>query len=249
MTDRRRYLDNLKFELVGWDECRTEDQKRARAVGHNASGWPTYGVTMIGLLRLANIEACIDAIIAEGIPGDVIETGVWRGGACIFMRAVLDSYGDDRSVWVADSFQGVCMPDPERYPADAGAPLLGANPLLAISQSTVKDNFRRFGVSLGNVNFVEGWFRDTLPKLAESLAEIGRNLSLLRLDGDLYESTYVALEHLYPRVSPGGFVIVDDYDDIPACKAAIHDYRKRQGIMSTICRIDHGAVYWRKDES
>jgi O-methyltransferase len=238
----RQHLDELKLELVGWDECHTDQQQRDRAVGHNANGWPTDGVTMIGLLRLANLEACLRAVVEDGIPGDVIECGAWRGGACIFARAVLDSMGDDRVVICADSFRGVCPPDPERYPVDAGAPLLSANPALAVPRAEVEANFARFGVSTERVEFLEGWFRDTLPALDAQ----GRQLAVMRLDGDLYESTWVALENLYPHLSVGGFVIVDDYDDVPVSGQAVDDYRAEYGITEPLCRIDHGAVYWQR---
>ncbi len=84
--------------------------------------WPSSAETMIGLKRLDNLEKCITAVIRDGVPGDLIETGVWRGGAAIFMRGVLAAYGDPhhRVVWLADSFEGVPKPDPETYPADAG---------------------------------------------------------------------------------------------------------------------------------
>src|SRR2546425_313302 len=92
----------------------------ARAVGRD---WPAEAETMIGLHRLENLQQCIVRVLEEGIPGDLIETGVWRGGACIFMRGVLKAFGDnERTVWVADSFQGLPHPDPARYPADTDDP-------------------------------------------------------------------------------------------------------------------------------
>ena len=76
---------------------------------------------MIGLKRLNNLQHCAETVIREGVPGDFIETGVWRGGACIFMRAVLKAYGDTtRNVWVVDLFAGLPPPDAHTYPADAG---------------------------------------------------------------------------------------------------------------------------------
>ena len=74
---------------------------------------------MIGLRRLENLQFCVEDAIAAGVPGDLIETGVWRGGATIFMRAILQAHQiTDRNVWVADSFQGLPVPDAEKYPAD-----------------------------------------------------------------------------------------------------------------------------------
>jgi hypothetical protein len=87
----------------------------------NGRDLPIYGDTMIGLKRLDNLQMCIERALADQIPGDLIETGVWKGGATIFMRAVLKAYGiDNRNVWVADSFEGLPAPDAEKYPADKG---------------------------------------------------------------------------------------------------------------------------------
>jgi hypothetical protein len=89
------------------------------------------------------------------------------------------------------------------------------------------------------VRFLEGWFKDTLPT-----APIGQ-IAVLRLDGDMYESTIQALEALYERVSPGGFVIIDDYFLGP-CRQAVTDFRSRTGIIDSIIDIDGKGVFWRK---
>ena len=195
---------------------------------------------MIGFKRLANLRMCVEAVLADGIPGDLIETGVWRGGATIFMRAILKAFGVvDRFVWVADSFAGLPPPDTRRYPHDQGM-TLHEFPQLAVSLESVQDNFRRYGLLDGQVRFLKGWFRDTLPA-----APIER-LAVLRLDGDLYESTIQALDCLYAKLSVGGFVIVDDYGNVPACRQAVHDFRAEHGISEPIERIDWGGVFWRR---
>ena len=83
----------------------------------------------------------------------------------------------------------------------------------------VKENFQRYGLLDEQVRFVKGWFRDTLPHVPIE------RLAVLRLDGDLYESTIQALDGLYHKLSPGGFVIVDDYGNVPACRQAVNDFR------------------------
>src|SRR5467141_1354915 len=94
-----------------------EEQREIRLTGRD---WPANGLTMVGKARLDNLQRCIETVVSEGIPGDLIETGVWRGGAAIFMRAVLHVHGvTDRVVWVADSFEGLPPPNAEKYPADA----------------------------------------------------------------------------------------------------------------------------------
>lgn len=156
------------------------------------------------------------------------------------MRAFLRAYGDtDRTVWVADSFDGLPPPDADAYPADANDLHRTVSRWLAISQDTVERNFRRYGLFDRQVRFLNGWFKDTLPKAPiESLA-------VLRLDGDMYESTIQALDALYPKLSHGGFVIVDDYFLKP-CAQAIHDFRRAHGITDEILDIDRMASYWRR---
>jgi O-methyltransferase len=197
-------------------------------------------MTMIGERRLDNIDDCVRDVIDNGVEGDLIETGVWRGGSTILMRGILRAYGiTDRTVYVADSFEGLPPPDTERYPADAGLDL-HVFPELAVSLEDVRANFARFGLLDEQVVFVKGWFRDSLPALRD------HRWAVVRLDGDLYESTMDALENLYPGLSPGGWLIVDDYYDIDACAQAVIDYRQRNGIRDPIRKVDWSAVCWKK---
>jgi O-methyltransferase len=202
--------------------------------------WPPFAHTMIGWLRLDNLHRCAEAALREAVSGDFLEAGVWRGGASILLRAVLKAYGvTDRRVWAADSFAGLPPPNPDRYPADAGLDL-HRFPQLAVSLETVRAHFARYGLLDDRVRFLKGWFRDTLPT-----APVER-IALLRLDGDLYESTMDALTHLYPKVSVGGFVVVDDYGDIAACRQAVNDYRQQYGIDEPIVPVDWTGAYWRR---
>jgi O-methyltransferase len=202
--------------------------------------YTTDADTMIGTARLDNLQACVVDVLQRGVPGDLIETGVWRGGASIFMRAVLHAYGvTDRTVWLADSFAGLPKPDPVRYPADADDGLWKAS-VLAVSVDDVKANFSAYGLLDDQVRFLIGWFRDTLPS-----APIER-LAVLRLDGDLYESTMDALTALYPRLSVGGYIIVDDYGAMESCRRAVDDFRADRGISDMVEWIDWTGVYWRR---
>jgi O-methyltransferase len=201
---------------------------------------PAEAETMVGLRRLTHLEECIVTVLEEGVPGDLLEAGVWRGGACILMRAVLEAHGDrQRCVWVADSFAGVPPPDPQRYPADNGLDLYRETEL-AVGSEEVKTNFVRYGLLDTRVRFLHGFFADSLP--AAPVA----SLAVLRVDGDLYQSTMEVLTHLYPKVSPGGFVIVDDYGAIPACRAATDDFRAASGITDELVPVDWTAVAWRR---
>lgn len=202
--------------------------------------WPARAESMIGLKRMENIRCCVETVLQDGIPGDLVETGVWRGGATIFMRGILKAHGiTDRRVWVADSFEGLPEPDPYRYPDDAGDRHF-VHDELGVGVEQVKHNFRRYGLLDDQVMFLAGWFKDTLPT-----APIDR-IAVLRLDGDMYESTIQAIEALYPKLSTGGFCVVDDYGDIAGCRQAIHDYRQSQGITEQIVDIDGRGVFWRR---
>jgi O-methyltransferase len=228
----RALLAKKKIELV-----RRVDPER-RYVGDD---WPTYGETMIGMARLNNLQECVESVLRDHVPGDLIETGIWRGGAGILMRAVLAAWDEtERSVWLADSFQGVPKPNIELYESDAEMEYLFETPLLTVGIDEVKENFRRYALLDDQVKFLEGWFRDTLPT-----APIAR-LAVLRLDGDLYESTIDALNALYPKLSIGGYAIIDDFH-IPACVKATNDYRTINSITEPIRDIDGHGVFWRRE--
>jgi O-methyltransferase len=254
---RRAYLDLLKLTLCDLVGGRTltvgrsgdgrdtdqplftrqlsEQELSLRAIG---ADWPFSGLTMVGLARLNDLQACVESVVADGVAGDLIEAGAWRGGASILMRATLDALGEtDRMVWVADSFEGLPRPD-ERFPEDRNLDLSWLD-YLAIPQDEVRRNFERFGLDHG-VRFVEGFFEDTLPTLSD------RTWALMRLDGDTYEATRIALESLYPGLSAGGYVVVDDYQLISECRKAVDDYREECGITEPIEMIDDNAARWRR---
>jgi O-methyltransferase len=219
--------------------CRKIDFKADERL--EGEDWPTSADSMIGLKRMENIEYCVNEIIKNNIPGDLIETGVWRGGAVILMKAMLkDSNINDRIVWVADSFEGLPAPDEKKYKADKGDDHY-THRQLAISLEQVKNNFSKYGLLDDNVKFLKGWFKDTLP-----VAPINK-LALLRLDGDMYESTMDGLVNLYPKLSKGGYIIVDDWGAVEGCKLAVLDYRKKHGITEEIITIDWTGVYWKKE--
>jgi hypothetical protein len=202
--------------------------------------WPSAAHTMIGMERLKNVRSCVERALDASVAGDFVETGVWRGGASIMMRAVLAARGvTDRVVWVADSFQGLPPPDVAGYPQDTGDELYTYEEL-AIPLDVVQSNFAAYDLLDDQVAFLPGWFRDTLPS-----APIER-IAVLRLDGDMYESTMIALQSLYPKLSTGGFLIVDDFGAIPTCAEAVHDYRRENAIVDPLERIDWTGVYWRK---
>jgi O-methyltransferase len=214
-----------------------DDQEELRERG---GYWPLFAQTMIGRKRLDNVQECIDTILRDGVPGDLIETGVWRGGSVIFMRGVLNARGvTDRTVWAADSFEGLPPPDLEKYPQEEGSDDFHTMEELRVSLDEVKENLRRYGLLDDQVKFLQGWFKDTLPTVREE------KFALIRLDGDMYESTMDALTNLYPSLSPGGFAIIDDIGMAP-CRQAVDDYRAEHGIDDEIVDIDGSSGFWRR---
>ncbi|RMH70233.1 MAG: macrocin O-methyltransferase [Actinomyces sp.] len=228
----RRHLGEQGWRLV----TRGADPARRR----EGRDWPPHAETMVGRLRLEQIRSCVEAVLADGVPGDLVETGVWRGGVCILMRALLEAHGDtERRVWVADSFRGLPPPGPDPHPAEVTTDWSQVE-VLAVDADTVRANFARYGLLDERVCFLEGWFADTLPD-----APIER-VAVLRLDGDMYASTLDALDALYDRVSVGGFVVVDDYGAWPSCRAAVDDFRAAHGIHDELVAVDWTGVHWRR---
>ena len=227
---------NLYPEAIGQASKVAPFDAQRRVLG---ADWPVLALSMIGVARMDNVRSCIESVLKDRVPGDLIETGVWRGGAAIFMRGVLKAYGiADRVVWAADSFEGLPAPDTEKFPQDQGLNLEQYKEL-AVSIEQVRANFERYGLLDEQVKFLKGWFRDTLPT-----APLGP-LAVMRLDGDLYESTQDALNNLYPKLSIGGYVIIDDYQ-VPACRSAVQDFRTASGISDAIVPIDWAGVCWRR---
>ncbi len=243
---RELYIDLLVRNLVDgiygepWDGPWRPGNKFERGPHPQGLLGPTVAHTMVGVDRLDNLRRLMQLTLDENTPGDFIETGVWRGGCCILMRGILAvNEIRDRKVYVADSFAGVPPPRPDVYPADRDL-RLDLNTELAVSLTVVQENFRRYGLLDDQVVFVEGLFSKTLPALDAG------PFALVRLDGDLYESTYIALQCLYPKLSPGGFLIVDDYGVVNACRQAVQDYRAEHNIDAPINRIDRTGVWWRR---
>ena len=241
----KRYLHLMQEILINaiyqdramdpWSQPVFDAGKRDRGLD-----WPHQALTMIGRIRLRSLRDCCEHVLRQGIPGDFVETGIWRGGACIMMAAVLEAHGvKDRKVWGFDSFDGLPPPNEAAYPGDQGDQLHRFRQL-AVSLEEVTDNFRRLGLLSDQVRLVKGWFKDTV-----STAPI-EQVAVLRLDGDMYESTIQVLEGLYPRLSPGGICIIDDFGAVLGCRRAVEDYRRAQGITVPLINIDGKGVLWNK---
>lgn len=212
------------------------DEVQLRSAGMD---WPLQGLTMVGLGRLDDLQRCVESVVRDRVPGHLIEAGAWRGGASILMRATLDSLGEqDRTVWVADSFQGFRgSEDQEADELD-----LSAYDFLAAPLGEVRDNFGRLGCERG-VRFVPGFFEDTLPGLTDE------RWAIVRLDGDTYEATKTTLRCLYPGLSTGGYLIVDDYGAFEGCRQAVSEFRRDHGITEPLEEVDYTCVRWRRESA
>ena len=201
--------------------------------------WPKEAHTMIGMKRLNNLHQTLDYVRENNIPGDFIETGVWRGGACIFAKMYMDMYEMDKKVFVSDSFDGLPKPDLLKYPQDAGDEHWKQN-FLKVSLEEVKSNFELYSCLDDKVIFLKGWFKDTLGD--ERIQE----LSLLRFDGDMYGSTMDVLNNCYDKVSKNGIIIIDDYC-LPNCVKAVTDFRNQRKITEELKFVDKCGVWWIKN--
>lgn len=240
----KRSLTNTLFEAEPDADQENELRFVHGFINHYING---SAVSMLPLKRFEHLQTCIEDVLARGISGDLIEAGVWRGGATIFMRAALKAYDStDRTVWVADSFEGLPEPDAEKFPLEAkahqGPVMTKTYKHLAVSLEEVQRNFRAYGMLDEQVRFLKGWFKDTLPS-----APIER-LAIARLDGDFYESTRDGLVNLYDKLSIGGYIIIDDYGETSwtYCRKAVDEFRRERGIEEPLIRVDSKCHFWRK---
>jgi len=206
----------------------------------DGKSWPMTAETMIGLRRMINLESCLDGVRLDKVPGDFAECGVWRGGASIFAALYFQEWAVDKHVWAFDSYEGL----PEgSYPRDENSRWHEWNNVFAVDLERVSHNFQAYHIPENAYSLRKGWFHDSLPKWIK--AE-GRPLSVLRVDADMYEGTYDSLYYLYPYVSSGGMVIIDDYNLMNACKDAVDQFRSESSIEDKIIEVDHTAIVWRK---
>lgn len=251
---RDLYLDLLKKSLSDTLYTSEPDPEHPNPTAYVAAFVDHYingrAVTMLPVGRLDHLRRCVQEILSEAIPGDLIETGVWRGGATIYMRGLLKAHGDNqRTIWVADSFEGLPEPDATRFPKEAafyrGPTMQRHHKRMTATLDQVRANFEAYGLLDDQVRFLKGWFKDTLPSAAI------KKLALIRLDGAYYESTMDSLKNLYDKLVVGGIVIVDDYgeDAWTNCRQAVDQFRKERGIHDPLVPVDARCYWWQRTSS
>jgi O-methyltransferase len=241
----RALLRKFGYELVRTGPARAD---RDRNPDVSEREWAIYSTvapfTMLSLERvIANVRA-IDHIVRYRIPGDIVECGVWRGGSAMAMLLALEEReGEQRRMWLYDTFAGMTPPTPADLTHDgmAGARLLEEarqqerleESLVAAyaSLEDVRRNIEAHVRTAGRVRFVEGPVERTIP------AEMPDRIAVLRIDTDWYESTRHELIHLYPRLEPGGILIIDDYGHWQGARAAVDEYF--EGTPVFLHRIDY----------
>lgn len=191
--------------------------------------------------RVNALRLAVEHVVAAGIPGAIVECGVWRGGSMLAVARTLLAAGDtSRDLYLFDTFTTMPRPGPEDFDVygrhvseyhdvNVAHPYHSYLPL-----DTVRAVMEESGYPKERLHFVQGMVEDTIPASAPA------TIALLRLDTDLYVSTAHEMEHLYPRVSPGGVLLVDDYGDFQGAKKAVDEYLERHGIKLLLNRIDQG---------
>jgi O-methyltransferase len=201
------------------------------------------GATMTSTERMHALHQAVNYVTDAGVAGDVVECGVWRGGSSMLSALSLLARGDtSRTLWLYDTFEGMTPPGDLDVKFD-GAP---ADELLAAQErsadavndwcvATVDDvraNMQSTGYPAARVRYVQGKVEETIP------AEAPDAIAILRLDTDWFESTQHELVHLYPRLVPGGVLIVDDYGWWQGAREAVDRYFADHGVRMLLARVD-----------
>jgi O-methyltransferase len=198
--------------------------------------------TMTSVERMYGLYEAIRHVVRAGIPGDIVECGVWRGGSSMLAAGTLLRLDELRDIWLYDTFEG--MPEPSerdvdhsgRHPADIWEEVKqdrSSNMLAFASRQQAEANLARIGFPREHLHFVRGRVEDTIPVEAPDC------IALLRLDTDWFDSTYHELVHLYPRLAGGGVLIVDDYGHWQGAREAVERYFDEIGGGPLLARLDY----------
>jgi hypothetical protein len=203
--------------------------------------------TMIGFERLFALVTAVRYLAQGGVPGAFVECGVWRGGATAATALTLKAAGAaPRDTYLYDTFEGMPRPGNEdRNFNNEDAAATFAEKRTAddradwnvASLEDVRENFRRLGLEPGRFHFVKGMVEDTLPAQAPA-----GDIALLRLDTDWYKSTRHELLHLFPKLAPGGVLIIDDYGDWRGARKAVDEYLAETGRPMLLTRVNGSVV-------
>jgi O-methyltransferase len=190
------------------------------------------GYTMTSSRRGRTLHRLAATVAADGVPGALVDCGVWNGGSTV----LLSRGAPGREAWAFDSFEG--LPEPGQL--DGAASFDHVGDCLG-SEERLREAFRLYA-DPARLNVRKGWFEDTFPAAAEEIDSV----AVLHCDGDWYDSVMLTLETFYAKVSPGGFVVIDDYGHWVGAREATDEFRHRLGITAPLRRVDYTGHYWRK---
>lgn len=199
--------------------------------------------TLTTLESMYGLYKAADYVSAAGIPGDLVECGVWKGGSSMLMAHMLVQRQDtDRRLYLYDTFAGMSQPTGRDKTIGCDTPAMkewmnkrkGTHNEWAFAPlDEVRRNMESTGFPQGNIRYVEGTVEETIPRIVPD------RIALLRLDTDWFESTHHELKHLFPLVSPGGVIVVDDYGHFSGAKEAVDLYLRENSIPLLLNRIDY----------
>jgi len=198
--------------------------------------------TKLSKARLASAHNFVKKSIQENIPGSIVECGTYKGGCLALMAKTAHFMNSNKKIYGFDVFDH--LPEPGEHDGKLSNGR-GHSEDLNCTPDDVIDTLKLCGFDYLTLKLFPGLFQDTLTE-QETLDEIGL-ISVLRLDGDWYESTKVCLDQLYDLVSVGGFVVIDDYGHFPGCKKAVDEFRERRGITSQLHKTDYTERWWIKE--
>lgn len=190
------------------------------------------GYTMLGCRRGRTLYRLASKVEHASIDGAIVDCGVYNGGSTVLLSAGAPS----RDVWAFDSFEGL----PPAGPLDEGASAAWIDDCRG-SEARLREAFATYANPV-RLRVVRGWFDETFPTAADMIGPV----ALLHADGDWFESVRLTLETFYPRISPGGYVVIDDYGFWPGAKKATDEFRARHGIEVPLIGVDGNAVFWQK---
>lgn len=240
ISDEVYYLSSYVYYLLKRDRGKV---KRIRTI------YSILPYTMVGRTGLLATYDIVSEMEKNNIDGCFVECGVARGGCSALMALVASENKEDRKVWLFDSFEGLPEPtiedaaDVVEHPGkNRHSDAIHKGYCLGTYDEVERLLFSRLHLSKNNVFMIEGWFQDTLPRYKDEIGAI----SVLRVDGDWYESTKCCLENLYDNVVAGGHIIIDDYGSVIGCQKAVDEFLKKKGLEVELAFDGRGGAYFVK---
>ena len=201
--------------------------------------------TATSIERMYALKEAVKYIVSNNIVGDLVECGVWKGGSCMLIaRTLLEYDQNDRLLWLYDTFEGMTLPTNEDIEKETG--IKGGDLLENIEKNTdkynmwayapediVRKNMESTKYPSDKIKYIRGKVEDTLNETKP------KSIALLRLDTDWYESTKAEMDALYPLITSGGVLIIDDYGHFEGARKAIDEYFKSIKEQPLMHRIDY----------